>query len=183
MSNFTDFFPAAGGGGGTPKFQEFTISGTFTPTQALIDAGGYIDIFIVGGGGQKTGVGGRIGAAGGETTIKRMYLTSTNSITITIGAGGNANNVSGGNSQFLGSSAGGQDITAKGGRADGAQEDAYGAGYTGSTTYGASGNGLFGYGQPSSGGLGGVYTAKANSGQAGYYYNAADGYCLIKWQE
>ena len=51
MSNFTDFFPAAGGGGGTPKFQEFISSGTFTPTQALIDAGGYVDIFIVGGGG------------------------------------------------------------------------------------------------------------------------------------
>ena len=41
MSNFTDFFPAAsgGGGGGIPKYQEFTSSGTFTPTQALIDAG------------------------------------------------------------------------------------------------------------------------------------------------
>ena len=38
MSNFTDFFPAAaGGGGGIPKYQDFTSSGTFTPTQALID--------------------------------------------------------------------------------------------------------------------------------------------------
>ena len=35
MSNFTDFFAAAaGGGGGIPKYQEFTSSGTFTPTQA-----------------------------------------------------------------------------------------------------------------------------------------------------
>ncbi len=39
MSNFTDFFPAAGGGGGgIPKYQDFTSSGTFTPSQALIDA-------------------------------------------------------------------------------------------------------------------------------------------------
>ena len=45
MSNFTDFFPAAGGGL-KPKFQEFTSSGTFTPSQALVDAGGFIEIFL-----------------------------------------------------------------------------------------------------------------------------------------
>ena len=39
-----------GGGGLTPKFQDFTSSGTFTPTSSLISAGGFIQILIVGGG-------------------------------------------------------------------------------------------------------------------------------------
>ena len=87
MSNFSDFFPSAGGGGGgTPKFQEFTTSGTFTTTQALIDAGGYIDVFIVGGGGQSGNP--TYGASGGETIFSRMYLTSTTACIVTIGAGG-----------------------------------------------------------------------------------------------
>ena len=77
MSNLTDFFPSGGGGGLTPKFQEFNASGTFTPSQALIDAGGYIEVFLVAGGGSPTAQ--TNSAGGGETQIIKMYLTSINS--------------------------------------------------------------------------------------------------------
>ena len=72
MSNLTDFFPSGGGGGLTPKFEEFNATGFFTPSQALIDAGGYIEVFLVGGGGGSSL--GYQGAAGGETILSRMYL-------------------------------------------------------------------------------------------------------------
>lgn len=181
MSNFTDFFPAAGGGGGggTPKFQEFISSGTFTPTQALIDAGGYIDIFIVGGGARKNT---DPYGCGGETILQRMYLTSTSAVTVTIGAGGVNNGNSGGASQFLGSTAGGSDLTAGGGAGNGNQNNRLGAGF-GAGTYGGAGSGVFGYGAGASIGSGGVYAPKANSGQGGGYFTGGSGYCLIKWQE
>jgi len=64
MSNLTDFLGGGGGGGLTPKFQEFNSSGTFTPSQALIDAGGYIEVFLVAGGG--AGNNANYGGVGGE---------------------------------------------------------------------------------------------------------------------
>ena len=78
MSNFTDFFPAAagGGGGGIPKYQDFTSSGTFTPTQALIDKGGRVSYFIVGGGekGRFWSGYGAFGGAGGTVPVLQRRL-------------------------------------------------------------------------------------------------------------
>jgi len=183
MSNFTDFFPAAGGGGGTPKFQEFISSGTFTPTQALIDAGGYVDIFIVGGGGGSAVS--TYGSCGGETIFSRMYLTSTTACTVTIGAGGGYGG-SGGNSSVAFSSAGGSDVTALGGSADQKQSLKMGAGFGARDDKGA-GSGVLGYGAGGgrlSTGEGGVNAGKANSGQGAVAnLGAGSGYCLIKWQE
>ena len=112
MSNLTDFFPS-GGGGLTPKFQEYNSSGIFTPSQALIDAGGYIEVFLVGGG--ERGANAGQGGCGGEVISTMTYLNSLTDCTVTIGAGGTSNGADGGNSIFLGSSAGGLDITALGG--------------------------------------------------------------------
>ena len=179
MSNFTDFFPAAGGGGGTPKFQEFLTSGTFTPPQALIDAGGYIDIFIVGGGARSQS---EPYGNGGEVRFKKMYLSSTSQVTVTIGAGGASNGNAGGNSQFLGSSAGGSDLTALGGQI-GNWTSRHGAGWGRSSTASPVGSGVLGYGAGGSTGHGGVFSAAANTGQGAAYYAAGSGYCLIKWQE
>ena len=75
MSNLTDFFPS-GGGGLTPKFQEFNASGTFTPSQALIDAGGYIELFLVGGGGRASDY--QRGGSGGETILKKNVFNFNN---------------------------------------------------------------------------------------------------------
>ena len=182
MSNFTDFFPEPGGGGGgglTPKFEEFNSSGTFTPTQALIDAGGYIDIFIVGGGARNQG---EPTGNGGEVRFKKMYLNSTSAVTVTIGAGGVSTGNAGGNSQFLGSSAGGSDLTAQGGPI-GNWTSRYGAGWAKSSVSSPVGSGVLGYGAGGTTNYGGVYSAPANSGQGTAYSVAGSGYCLIKWYE
>ena len=176
MSNLTDFFPSGGGGGLTPKFQEFNSSGTFTPSQALIDAGGYIEVFLVGGGGScNNGAG---GGEGGEVLIKKMYLTSTTPLPVSIGAGGL--NSDGGNSTFNG-------ITAKGG--DGTwvpyQQSKIGASWGAYGTTHNAGSGVLGYGAGGSvNDFGGVRSGKANSGQGGQNnYYGGSGYCLIKWYE
>ena len=182
MSNFTDFFPAPGGGGGgglTPKFEEFNSSGTFTPTQALIDAGGYIDIFIVGAGSRNQS---EPNGNGGEVRFKKMYLTSTSAITVTIGAGGASNGNAGGDSAFLGSSAGGVDITARGGQI-GNWTLRHGAGWGSSSVSSPVGSGVLGYGAGATTGYGGVYNAGPNTGQGTAYFPGGSGYCLIKWYE
>ena len=182
MSNLTDFFPSGGGGGLTPKFQEFNSSGTFTPSQALIDAGGYIEVFLVASGGK--GVNSGYGGNGGEVIMKKMYLTSVSSISVTIAAGTEVSGA-GSNSSFNGSSAGGIDLLAAGGT--GAY--AYGqnnkispswGGFNGGNT--ASGNGVFGYGAGGQS-TGGVNSAKVNSGQGVAVGTSGSGYCLIKWYE
>lgn len=191
MSNLTDFFPS-GGGGLTPKFQEFNASGTFTPTQALIDAGGYIEVFLVGGGGGSGNTTAR-SSGGGEALIKKLYLTSTNNCTVAIGSGGGAAATpgDGGDSTFDASSSGSVLVTAKGGRADGYNVEMISPSW-GGTSQNAdrtsdAGEGVFGYGAGAKGRVsesGGINTPKANSGQgAGYYGTGGSGYCLIKWYE
>ena len=177
MSNLTDFFPS-GGDGLTPKFEEFNASGTFTPTQALIDAGGYIEVFLVGGGSRRDEI-----AGGGEVLIKKMYLTSISACSVTLGAGGVNNNNAGGSSSFNASSAGGQNITAIGGTCTNGQYNTASPSWGGSS-YGAAGNGVFGYGAGGSylGSIG-VREAKANTGQGSSYSAGSSGYCLIKWYE
>jgi len=184
MSNLTDFFPSGGGGGLTPKFEEFNASGTFTPTQALIDAGGYIEVFLVGGGGTTNS--GSDGACGGEVLIKKMYLTSVSGVAVTIGAG--ATSTLGGDTSFAGSSAGGYNLTSLGGYSNGNQQYRLGAGWGGedSSNSMTAGNGVLGYGAGAGGGYrgGGVYTPKPNSGQGSFASQmGGSGYCLIKWYE
>lgn len=105
---------ATGGGGGpgrTLKQQVFTRSGTFTPSKALLDAGGAVEVFLVGGGGggargsfsneefQRGGGGG----AGGSITQRVVIVGGA--IEVTIGAGGRRGDLSqsagtGGTSRF-----------------------------------------------------------------------------------
>ena len=184
MSNFTDFFPAAGGGGLTPKFQEFNSSATFTPTQALIDAGGYIEVFLVAAGGRSQGSSN--GASGGETFLERMYLTSTSGCAVVIAAAVTVNGSTGGNSSFAGASAGGSDLTAVGGEWNNIQRTKLGTGWGALSNLGlAAGNGFMGYGAGGGGnGDGGITEGKANSGQgSSINSNSGSGYCLIKWFE
>jgi hypothetical protein len=179
---------SAVGGGLTPKFQEFNSSGTFTPSQALIDAGGYIEVFLVAGGGGRDTAYFNSGA-GGEVLIKKMYLTSTSNVSVTIGSGGTEGN-QGGNSAFNGSSAGGVNIAARGGGETSysyRQIASLGAGFgVGGQINASAGSGSFGYG--AGGGRfngGGVYQPKANSGQGASsdISTGGSGYCLVMWYE
>ena len=200
MSNFTDFFPAAsgGGGGGIPKYQDFTSSGTFTPTQALIDAGGRVAYFIVGGGeraGQNYGDSAfRYGGAGGQIKVGYATLTSTTGCAVTIGAGGSSNGANGGNSSIAFNSAGGVAVTANGG--SGGQNSSGGAAGAHRNVSGSTHNptaaqsGTFGYGYGGSSyvnttdGGGGVSSPPANSGSGSSYgTNAAAGFVRITWFE
>ena len=195
MSNFTDFFPAAGGGGGgIPKYQDFTSSGTFTPTQALIDAGGRLTYFIVGGGTQ--GSSSDYGGAGGGVEYGYMTLTSINSCIVTLGAPGGSSGA-GGNSIVAFSSAGGIDITANGGQKQYAsfgsmRSQGLGASWANAKDASAwrasAGNGVLGYAAGGASGpndiWGGVAVARANSGQgAPYNVVAGAGFIRLTWFE
>src|SRR6185312_5673267 len=68
------------------KSQTFTSSGTFTPSTGLIQAGGSVDVFLVGGGGGGSNTGG--GGGGGQ--VVQTTLSVNAPVTVTIGAGGAA---------------------------------------------------------------------------------------------
>ena len=188
MSNFTDFFPAAGGGGGgIPKYQDFITSGTFTPTQALIDAGGRVSYFVVAGGQQGTNASTQpsLGGSGGEVEYGYMTLTSTTGCLVTIGAGGASLNAVGGNSSAIFSSAGGTDVIASGGAGDATGRNFGAKWYSGrgySTAF--SGVGNYGKGGGSSYDGGGVNVPLPNSG-GGSRANAqaGSGFVRITWFE
>jgi hypothetical protein len=191
MSKYTDFFPLAGGGGGgglTPKFQDFTTSGTFTATSNLISAGGFIQVLIVGGG---CGAGGGNAGQGGEAQIIPMYLTSTGGVTVTVGAGGGS---SGGSaSEFFGAGLGGINISSRGGqRFEGninCASPSWGSPDTGSVSgppIATAGNGIFGYGAGAAWGNpagAGVRTPKPNTGQGAYGTTGASGFVRVMWYE
>ena len=184
MSNFTDFFPAAGGGGGgIPKYEEFTASGTFTPSQDLIDAGGRIAYIIVGGG--EKGAAGGYGGAGGMVVHGYATLTSTTGCAVTIGAGGTCTNCDGGDTTVAFASAGGTSITAKGGGGlFYGTEGQWAAGYSGFNV--SAHPGVFGYGR----GGGNFSGNHDNDNPIGKYgsgtnesYNGIDGFVRITWFE
>jgi len=179
MSSITDFLRPSGGGL-KPKYQEFLTSGTFTPTQALLDAGGVINVFIVGAGGSHS----TQGAQGGEVLSKNVTITNLTSCLVTIGSG--VASSSGGSSSFSGSSSGGVDVFAFGGNNNYQQNNRLGSSwgqYSASVTASA-GNGTNGYGAGCSvGGNGGVKTPLINSGQGANIVAGGSGYCLITWGE
>jgi len=71
------------------KQQEFKVSGTFTPSQKLLDAGGVVTVRCVGGGGggHSSAADGGGGSSGMDIT---RLVTVTAPVTVTIGAGGNS---------------------------------------------------------------------------------------------
>ncbi len=201
MSNFTDFFPAAGGGGGIPKYEEFTANGTWTPSQELIDAGGRISYLVVGGGagGPHQGSSGQYtGAAGGEVKIGYNTLTSTTALAITIGAGGaqavypNTSGTAGADSIAAFATAGGTTITASGGSgANNSANDGNNWGATSGTysnfPYASSAHpgymGIYGRGGAAGFGSGGGNPIANTGSGGGVNTPGAAGFVRITWFE
>ena len=75
---------------GTLKFQDFTSSGTFTPSSGLLAKGGACLVILIGGGGSGTwrnsASGGAIGGNAGTLRLEEVLVTEA--ITVTLGAGG-----------------------------------------------------------------------------------------------
>lgn len=98
MSNLSDFISA---GGGKLRYQEFTSSGTFTPSATLIANGGQCFVEAIGGGGSggaaRTITNGVLSrASGGDAgTLTETFLTVSAPVAVTIGAGGAAASVTG----------------------------------------------------------------------------------------
>lgn len=189
MANFSDFLPASGGGGGgIPKYQEFTTSGTFTPSQALIDAGGRVSFLMVAAGGRSDTT--SYGGNGGQVKMGYQTLTSTTACAITIGAATTAQNQSGGNTTIAFSSAGGTDEVAFGG--SNYYGNAFGPNFSGynnnSGTGIAAGSGVLGYGTggaaaTAAGAQGWNATYKNYGSGARYTDNSGPGFVRITWFE
>jgi len=102
MSNFTDFFPAASGGGGGVSNTSFLLADTsdqtavFSPTDNNLEVGSVIYVTLIGGGtgGTAKGSGGApnstsgLGGTAGGFWSGYYKLTSTSDITLTAGRGG-----------------------------------------------------------------------------------------------
>ena len=92
MSNLSDFLAS---GGGKLRYQEFTSSGTFTPSAALLANGGQCYIEAIGGGGsggvQINSSAAAASACGGDAGAYICGpVTVSGAVTVTIGAGGTA---------------------------------------------------------------------------------------------
>ncbi len=205
MASISTFYPYSTAGGGIPKYAEFTDNGTWTPPQALIDAGGRISYLVVGGGVsgpyQYTSGFSYMGGCGGEVKTGYTTLTNTTTLAVTIGAGGAAavspstvgNNGSDSIAAFA--TAGGTTITASGGEGSSSEADngqnwgASGKDVTGSnqTAFASSAHpGFMGiYGRGGAAGFGsGTGAPLANTGSgSGVQQAAAAGFVRITWYE
>ncbi|MGC8807878.1 MAG: glycine-rich domain-containing protein [Thiomonas sp.] len=189
--------------------QVFTASGTFTPSDKLLQRGGWVHVFLVGGGG-----GGGVqnyysssyyfkGGGGGQVVSRIVQVTGP--VTVTIGAGGvgGTSPTDGGDSSF------GSLLTAKGGKANGRSgNELPSAGYGGSGAGGGGGLSLWVVGGGDStyyfgipggpgvngfgcGGVSGNGTLpppssppEPNSGNGGSWANdGASGICIVSWFE
>lgn len=103
--NLSDLIPS----GGKLRYQEFTSSGTFTPSAKLLANGGQLTVVLVGGsGGNGGGDGGTsfLGRPGHPGEARIRQVTVTGPVTVTIGAGGAAG-TGGSPGSFSGGTAGG----------------------------------------------------------------------------
>lgn len=175
----------------TLHYQEFTASGTFTPSAALLALGGVVTVHLWGGGGpggdggtNKTGGG---GGGGAGQYIKKHLTVSAGAITVTIGAAAQSSTFGSLITAIAGKKGGDHGTTAGfGGGGAGSVN-----GSTGGTGSGGGGGSALGIGMGgvgaidngngsnatgyASGGGGGCGTGIGGTGTAGY--------CLVKWWE
>ena len=96
MSNLSQFL-----GGKVKRSQVITATGTFSPSSTLIASGGWVDAFVVGGGAGGVSYNNGVdtlysyGGGGGAVCTSTIQLSTTQTINVTIGAGGALNTASG----------------------------------------------------------------------------------------
>ena len=139
MSNLSEFMSA---GVGKLRYQEFTSSGTFTPSAALLAKGGRVYYELIGGG-RSGAIGYSYAAAiGGDAGVyKTGVITLTGEESVTIGAGGA--NVSATATNTAGNAGSQSSIGALATAAGGAAPPAPTVPYNGGGGRGAGGIGFF----------------------------------------
>ena len=167
MSLLSDF----AGGGAKFRYQEFTASGTFTPSAKLLANGGQVMLDLRGGGG-----GGAVSDVGKGGNSKHVApYTVSGATTVTIGAGGAAN-ATGGSSVF-------GTLTVTGGAPGSGTVSGAGSGNEGSSPipdfYGSNS----GWTAAQYVGIG-VNSTLANTGHGGAATSSGkSGYCRVMWWE
>lgn len=196
MSNLSEMFPIVGGGGEL-KQQEFLSSGTFTPSAELLAKGGWVWVYLVGGGGASgqtyatSSVGpNTLGAQGGSGGSQMWFRVKvTGATTVTVGAGGVSS--PGGDSSF------GTLAKVSGGMAGAYTGSQYQRPVIGATAGQSGGQ----YGAPGMGGdsrfpsvksVGSAGPANSGAGGSAPSISTVDdrpaspggsGYCLVVWEE
>jgi hypothetical protein len=199
MSTLSGLF----GGGLKPKFQEFTSSGTFTPSAGLLAQGGvcFVTCYGAGGSGGRA-TGSQYGGGGGGAGFKvAKFLTLSSALTVTLGSGASSPSTQGYNGLDGGDTTFGSLITAKGGKGgmiagslSGGQGSMYGERGVMNGSYGTKE--YFGAGGScvDLGGVGGqadktsppTAVGLASGGGAGWSNPSGagtDGYCRVDWWE
>jgi len=182
------FSPPASQSGPVKKQQVFKTSGTFTPSQALLDAGGVVEVRCVGGGGSGANYAAYSGGSSGMDVTRMVQVSGP--VTVTIGAGGHNSN--GGSTSF------GLLLKALGGLKGNSSEAAASVGEGSQPGYAANaaifarrGGGVGGGvssignwqytgsndGAPATGGGGGAGESSSTTGKGG------SGLCIVTWEE
>lgn len=179
MKSILDIFKMSGSG--RLHYQEFTTSGTFTPSAALLAAGGQVMIDLrAGGGGYGFNYYGSGGGNGGNSKHIAPY-TVTGPTAITIGAGGTSS--SGGNGAAGGSSSFGSLTVIGAGGGQSGVGGGYGTGNEGSSGETEFFSANYGWTGPTDIKLQ-TDTTTTNSGAGGSSTtNGSNGYCCVYWFE
>jgi len=190
MGRYITPAPSASHDGPVKKQQVFKTSGTFTPSQKLLDAGGVVTVRCVGGGGGGYNSSGASGGSSGMDVTRKVVVSAP--VEVMIGAGG-AMNQSGGATSF------GIYLAASGGASNGASVGegsmpGYAGGNAQTQQWRGRGGGIGGgvnpphmgtavqksatNGVPNTGG-GGAST----SGWHPDYLSGGSGICIVTWEE
>lgn len=173
------------GGGKTFKFQEFLASGTFTPSAALLAAGGIVGYDLRGAGGGGGGNGGAQGGGGGGSSKLTGFTVVAGPVSVVIAA--SAPGATDGSASSFGS------ITVAGGKKGNSASIGPGGpggqgfpGGSGSNTGGFNGPGGGEGGGSPGGGVGGAGVPNTGGGGGGANTTggaSGSGYCLVTWWE
>jgi len=182
MGRYITPVPSASQSRPIKKQQVFKTSGTFTPSQKLLDAGGVVTVRCVGGGGGGGGSGSnKYGGGSSGMDVTRIVIV-TGTVTVTIGAGGYAGSKGGGTSfgTLLTASGGNQNYSIYGGASSGEGSlPGLRVFSLGTSAYSGGGGGYGGGGAVTS--INGL--PNTGGGGGGTQGTGGSGLCIVTWEE